>query len=354
MSPAYSYLYAEPAPEPKPDDEGQEVGAEGELYIIGRNINTGGFGVIRKLHSINQAGDRLVRAVKIVRKAIPGKGEMENEKAQLDFDHEVSIWRHLKHRHVLNLYAVYKTDFATFCVMDLNVGGTLFDLVQESRASSAENGGRRGLEPKLAKSYSYQLACALRYLHEDMRVCHRDVKMENCLIDMSGPKAKIDGGNLRLCDFGLADFLHNDQGMGENGMEQLEDFTSRPTQIPTTSSIIGTLQYASPKGLSVHRKLYETAGDVWAYGVLVYALCTGRLPFSHSFDSKVVEMIMQAAWDDTALINAAAGGNEVRDLVNGCLERDVDIRLTIGEALGSLWFEECREAAEEEPMSIWR
>ena len=177
-------------PEPKPDDEGQAIGFNNE-YIIGRKINQGGFGVVKEVHTLNESGDSQIRAVKIVRKSIPGKGELENERAQQELEHEVSIWRHLKHRHILELHAVYDTDFATFCVMDLNVGGTLFDRISISRGAAAENDGRRGLDPRLAKSYSYQLASALRYLHEDIRVCHRDVKLENCLIDMTVPDAQL-------------------------------------------------------------------------------------------------------------------------------------------------------------------
>jgi serine/threonine protein kinase len=237
---------------------------------------------VKEVHTINAAGDNTMRAVKIVRKNIPGRNDLENDKAQQELEHEVSIWRHLKHRHILDLHAVYDTDFATFCVMDLNVGGTLFDVVRKSRASASEKDGRKGLEPKIAKSYAYQLASALRYLHEDIRVCHRDVKLENCLIDMSGPNAETEGGNLRLCDFGLADFLHSETG-DDGGPELIgRRFQREPaTQNPTTSSVIGTLEYASPKGLSVNRKLFETAGDVWAFGVIVYALCTGELPFRH-------------------------------------------------------------------------
>lgn len=300
------------------------------------------------MHTIN-AGESIVRAVKIVRKSIPGRSELENEKVQQELEHEVSIWRHLKHRHILDLHAVYETDFATFCVMDLNVGGTLFDLVRISRTTASENDGRKGLEPKLARNYAYQLASALRYLHEDIRVCHRDVKLENCLVDMSGPNAATNGGNLRLCDFGLADFLHS-ESMDDAGPELIGRRFQRSdaSQVPTTSSVIGTLEYASPKGLSVNRKLFETAGDVWAFGVIVYALCTGELPFRHAMPSKTVEMIMQADWDDIALANAAAGGSEAKELVQGCLEKDVDLRLTIGEAIRSSWFDGCREALGEE------
>lgn len=362
VSPAFAYLSSwsrdgsgsEQAAEPKPDDEGQAIGLNNE-YIIGRKINQGGFGVVKEVHTLNEAGENLIRAVKIVRKSIPGKDELENEKAQQELEHEVSIWRHLKHRHILELHAVYDTDFATFCVMDLNIGGTLFDIVRRSRGSATENDGRRGLDPRLAKSYAYQLASALRYLHEDIRVCHRDVKLENCLVDMTVPNAGLDGGFLRLCDFGLADFLHSEGNIDYLMMEEFgspASISSGPNR--TTSSIIGTLEYASPKGLSVHRKLYETQGDVWAFGVVVYVLCTGELPFKHAMPSKTVDMIMRVHWDESALLHGAAGGSEVLELVQGCFEKDNELRLTMSEVLRSRWLEGCREAAEEEPNNVWQ
>lgn len=356
------------AAEPRADDEGQSIGLNNE-YIIGRQINQGGFGVVKEVHTINDAGERLIRAVKVVRKAIPGKDELQNDKAQQELEHEVSIWRHLKHRHVLELHAVYDTDYATFCVMDLNIGGTLFDIVRRARGSISgsisdqfqPHDGRRGLPSGIAKRYAYQLASALRYLHEDIRVCHRDVKLENCLVDMTVPNAEVDGGCLRLCDFGLADFLHSEELSSAAGDYVMMDPTPFPGGSPTlqqhyatTSSIIGTLEYASPKGLSAHRKLFETAGDVWAFGVIVYVLCTGELPFKHALPAKTVELIMAGEWDESALFDAAAGGPEVRELVRGCLDKDVDLRLTIGEALGSVWFEGCRELGEErEEEGVW-
>ncbi|KAK4541007.1 hypothetical protein LTR36_008376 [Oleoguttula mirabilis] len=353
ISPAHAFLSswsrdrdgisAEPAPEPKPDDEGQAIGTDNE-YIIGRTVNQGGFGVIKELHTISDSGGRVVRAVKIVRNAIPDKDAGDNEKAQQELEHEVSVWRHLDHRHILRLHTVFDTDFATFCVMDLNVGGTLFDVVRNARTNAGDNGGRKGLDPKLARSYAYQLACALRYLHEDIRVCHRDVKLENCLIDMSSPDAGAEGGILRLCDFGLADFLNSDAGMEDMSPDELGTILPpSESSYLTASSVIGTLEYASPRGLSVNRKLFETAGDVWAFGVIVYALCTGELPFRHPMPSKTVELILRADWDDNALKQAAAGSDAVIELVKGCLEKDIDRRLTIGEALKSTWFEGCRE-----------
>lgn len=368
-SPAHAFLSSwhrsevtsEPAPaEPKPDDEGQAIGLNNE-YIIGRTVNRGGFGVVKEVHSFNpRTGESIIRAVKIVRKQVQGHDEIANDKAQQELEHEVSVWRYLKHRNILSLHAVYDTEFATFCVMDLNIGGSLFDMVAKQRTIAANTGGSKGLDPKLAKRYAYQLACALRYLHEDIRVCHRDVKLENCLVDLSAPNADTEGGTLRLCDFGLADFLQGGS-MDEHTSEQLDDGTlGSPSangssgRLYTTSSVIGTLEYASPKGLTVNRKLFETAGDVWAFGVVVYALCTGDLPFRHAMPSKTVELIMHSDWDGDALRQAAAGSEAAIELVKGCLELEADIRWTVGDALRSPWFEGCVEQEDvERRASIW-
>ncbi|KAK5118911.1 hypothetical protein LTR62_000122 [Meristemomyces frigidus] len=353
ISPAQAFLgswtrdsiAAEPVAPPQADEEGQSFGMDPE-YVIGRLINTGGFGVIKEARTIYQ-GQELVRAVKIVRKQHIEGEDRESDKAQQALEHEVSVWRHLDHRHILKLHVTFETDFATFCVMDLNTGGTLFDTLRKARRDAAQNDGRKGLAPALARSYAYQLACALRYLHQDMRVCHRDVKLENCLIDSTNPyDPSIGAGTLRLCDFGLADFLNGDAGMDDFNPAPLsppgasESSEKESTTHIRASSIIGTLEYASPRGLSVDRKLFETAGDIWAYGVIVYALCTGELPFRHAMPSRTAEMILRADWDLDALKGAAAaGGMEVVELVGGCLERDVDVRITVGEVVAGKWFE---------------
>jgi serine/threonine protein kinase len=338
--------------EPKPDDEGQSIGMNNE-YIIGRTVARGGFGVVKEVHSFDpRTGENIIRAVKIVHKQAPGQDDDASDKIQQELEHEVSVWRHLKHNHILSLHAVYEMDYATFCVMDLNVGGSLFDLVAKQRTLAANSGCSKGLDSALARRYAYQLACALRYLHEDIRVCHRDVKLENCLVDTSGPNAATEGGNLRLCDFGLADFLSSGS-MDDQTSDQLDDDSMERAHLRTTSSVIGTLEYASPKGLTVNRKLFETAGDIWAFGVVVYALCTGDLPFRHAMPSKTIELIMHAEWDVDALRQASAGSEAAMELVRGCLELDIDLRWTIADVLRSPWFEGCVEETDDRRSSIW-
>jgi hypothetical protein len=62
---------------------------------------------------------------------------------------------------------------------------------------------------------------------------------------------------------------------------------------------------------------------------------------------------MHADWDGDALRQAAAGSEAVIDLIRGCLELDIDLRWTIGDALRSPWFEGCVEEVEVDQRSIW-
>ena len=341
-SPATAFLSkfavrSEPAPEP--DSEGQEVGE----YVLGRQLGFGGFSVVREAYTL-EGDERICRAVKIVRKQIIGRAEAENEQLQAEFEHEVGLWRCLAHRNILPLIEVYETNIATFCFTKLNTGGTLFDLVRVNR---------RGLSRDLSRRYAYQLASAIRYLHEDVRVVHRDIKLENCLIDVSDPEVARDGGNLLLCDFGLAEFVTHDVVRGSPDPYGSNSSRPPPRNIgpsESSTSIAGSLQYASPELIISPAGFLSSVVDVWAFGVVVYALLVGDLPFQHTFQPRVQMMILAGEWNTEALESAqgvAGYEDEVSELMCGCLDMQSEQRWTIGQVLSSRWLQGCQEMLEE-------
>ncbi|KAF2705836.1 serine/threonine-protein kinase-like protein DCLK1 [Pleomassaria siparia CBS 279.74] len=344
MSPAASFLAryktADNAPlkPTEPDDEGQGIGYHGE-YIIGKQIGFGGFSVVKEVTAIED-GNRIVHAVKIVRKQLGDKSELENENLQTQFDHEVEIWRFLRHPYILPLLRVYTTNFATFCITRLNKGGTLFDLVRETRKKK-----KNGLPAHLVKRYAYQLASAMRYLHNDVMIVHRDIKLENCLVDMTVPNAEVDGGDILLCDFGMADFAVSDQRDGP----EPHSIGMNPNIGPadTSTSVAGSLQYAAPELFDAPSSVFSTAADIWAFGVVVYALLTANLPFDEGFDAKTSMKIMKGDWDLDRIRNAPAAqeGNvqEIVDLMEGCLNLDTETRWTVGDILNCSWLQECSQ-----------
>lgn len=337
-SPASAFLsrFAQDEMLVAPDDEGQEVGE----YVLGRQVGFGGSSVVKEAFTI-EGGTRVCRAVKIVRKQVANKEDLENERFQADFEREVGLWRCLSHRHVLSLIAVHVTPFATFCFTQLSNGGTLFDLVRVNR---------QGLRGDLVRRYSYQLASAVRYLHEDMRVVHRDIKLENCLIHLSHGTTHQDGGDLLLCDFGLAEFEVNDHSRSLSDLYG-QYITSASLGLPiTNTSFVGSLEYASPELILGPPGFFSRVIDIWALGVVIYALRLGDLPFQHPLPSRVQQKILAGEWDAGALrqaIGAAGTEEEMVEVVHGCLTMRSEERWVISQVLDSRWLNGCPEMLDE-------
>ncbi|KAJ5082550.1 hypothetical protein N7532_011593 [Penicillium argentinense] len=321
-------------PVTQPDDEGQMVGTD---YVLGKQIGFGGFSVVKEAYKVEEYNEPKRLAVKIVKKHVAGRSEKENEDVQAEFDHEVRVWRYLSHPHVLTLDSVYETDFATFCFTKLAIGGTLFDLVRQNR---------KGLNTQLAKKYTYQLASAIRYLHEDARVVHRDIKLENCLLDpVEAPDGSI-SSNLVLCDFGMAEWMtiHN----GGDSPDPYDEVADRPPPSKWAP------QAPVPVGV-IHPSV-----DIWAFGVIVFTVIVGSRPFQDSFAPRIQANILSGTWNHDAVIGKVADEflrqdrRDALELVKGCLEMDVDKRWTIRDVLECAWLREVAQTAEENsPDSVW-
>ena len=341
MSPATAFLnrFAREEKTPEPDSEGQEVGE----YVLGKQVGFGGFSTVREAFTI-EGDEKICRAAKIVRKQLPGKEEAENDRLQAEFEHEVQLWRCLGHRNILPLIEVYDTNFATFCFTKLNTGGTLFDKVRANR---------NGLGRDLTRRYAYQLASAIRYLHEDVRIVHRDIKLENCLIDVSDPDTAKDGGNLLLCDFGLAEFIANDMRRDSPDPFQRETNGHVHHSISPSDaamSIAGSLQYASPELIMSPAGFLSPCVDVWAFGVVIYALLVGDLPFQHVFQPRVQMMILAGEWNVETLEKAqgvVGYEDEALEVMYGCLDMNSDARWSVAQVLGCRWLMGMQEMLEE-------
>jgi len=166
--------------------------------------------------------------------------------------------------------------------LELVTGGSLEERVYP------EKRGRRKLGVRMAQDYGKQILKGLEYLHANA-VVHRDLKPANVLIDNIGI--------IKLADFG-ASF---DMGaMSRNYSHQ---------------TTIGTPHYMAPE--VIIREKHTTASDVWSFGVMMFEMVTGHLPFESKNAPQLMMQLSQGKveieWPKEVL------PNHVRDLVEKCM-----------------------------------
>lgn len=275
-------------------------------YTLGPVIGAGGFSIIR-LATSSEGGNV---AVKIVRRTDL------SARARTRLDRETTIWRSLNHEHVLPLFSVTQTPHADYYVTLYCPAGTLFDILKRD--------GHPALPQDDAGMMFRQVVRGLRYLHEVAGVVHGDMKLENVLVDEMGV--------CRISDFGMARKIgeveesdaessesstrgtpatlprrsHGTQGplqkhlsLMRHGGPRHRGSTPLPssTSTPTRSREFpqGSLPYASPELLlspSSKPVSPNPAQDIWALGVMLYTLLTGRLPFMDSYDPRLQMKIL--------------------------------------------------------------
>ncbi|KAJ9629651.1 hypothetical protein H2203_002032 [Taxawa tesnikishii (nom. ined.)] len=321
-SPAAEFLssYSQYKKPSDPDEKGQTIGQD-KKYVLGTELGRGGFGLVREAYSLSDGGRSEKYAVKIVRKILPDKDESENDKFQEQIEREISIWRLLSHENILSLKEAIFTDFATFSVMEFVPGGTLHDLVAKTN-----NTEYQGLKPDVARLYTHQLACALRYLHNDIQITHRDIKPENCLID----RPLENGGCLKLTDFGLADFT---------GSEEASSSSTVLAEDEDENAVLGTPEYLAPEVIKFGKRL-DPAVDIWAFGASVHTMLMRRVPFKHELRSKQLDLVKAGKWDEDAMrqkLDGYDGVENVLELVKGCMTMDPQLRWNISNVLDCKW-----------------
>ncbi|MFK8112016.1 MAG: serine/threonine-protein kinase [Rubripirellula sp.] len=201
-------------------------------YITEKLLGKGGFGSVYLAHDAKL--DRYV-AIKSLH---PGK--FDNEQQRRKFLEELRSTARLNHPCIVTLYDVAEaSDGSLFAVMEYVDGEPLADRLRKSSLSVSA-----GIEVLV------QVAQALSYAHRQ-GFFHRDLKPANILVDQDGRP--------RVADFGLA--VHEDN------------------QRVRVGERAGTPPYMAPEQIRGETHRLDGRTDIWCFGVIMYEMLTGRLPF---------------------------------------------------------------------------
>ena len=254
-------------------------------YIIDKLIGEGGMGTVFRAR-VQDSGEQV--AIKQLKAACATPEQITR------FQREGTALSALNHPNIVALRDAVETDGQYYLVMDYVKGGDLAHLLQDGELST-----------KKILAMGIDLADALTRAHK-LGIVHRDLKPANVLI--------ADDGTLRLTDFGVAR-VTDSQTLTE------------------ADSIVGTIDYIAPEVFSGGENNVQS--DVWAFGVLLFEMLTGRRPFKGASVSETIMNITQQPVSDILDYRPDAPLDLI-DLIYRMLEKDPAARMTSVRYVGAI------------------
>ncbi|XP_021283782.1 serine/threonine-protein kinase SAPK2 [Herrania umbratica] len=259
-----------------------------ERYEIVKDIGSGNFGVAKL---VRDKWTKELFAVKFIE-----RGQKIDEHVR----REIMNHRSLKHPNIVRFKEVHLTPTHLAIVMEYAAGGELFERICNAGRFSEDE----------ARFFFQQLISGVSYCHS-MQICHRDLKLENTLLDGStAPRVKI-------CDFGYS---------------KSSVFHSQP------KSTVGTPAYVAPEVLS--KKEYDgKIADVWSCGVTLYVMLVGAYPFEDPDDPKnfrkTIGRILSVRYSIPDYVRVSM---ECKHLLSRIFAANPEKRITILEIKSHPWF----------------
>ncbi|KAL1763844.1 sperm motility kinase X-like, partial [Sigmodon hispidus] len=210
-----------------------------DYYIILRTLGKGTFAEVKLAYHLHT---QVQVAIKILDNINKNDDNTKNE---------IDIVKMLDHPNIIQLFHIISTKAHTYMVMEHAARGDLVSHIEKVGC----------LQEQQAQPIFNQIVCAVHYCHEK-GIAHRDIKLDNILLDGKG--------NIKLCDFGLAIRVASGQ---------------------RATGFCGTLEYCAPE-LFTGSEYDAKAADIWSVGVVLYTMVTACFPFKAKTYSDMKEKML--------------------------------------------------------------
>ncbi|XP_075709570.1 ribosomal protein S6 kinase alpha-1 [Rhinoderma darwinii] len=257
--------------------EGSEK-ADQSHFVLLKVLGQGSFGKVFLVRKITPPDNNQLYAMKVLKKATLKVRDRVRTKMERDILAEVN------HPFVVRLHYAFQTEGKLYLILDFLRGGDLFTRLSKEVMFTEED----------VKFYLAELALGLDHLHS-LGIIYRDLKPENILLD--------EEGHIKLTDFGLS--------------KEAIDHEKK------AYSFCGTVEYMAPE--VVNRQGHSHSADWWSYGVLMFEMLTGSLPFQGKDRKETMTLILKAKLGMPQFLSSEAQG-----LLRSLFKRNPTNRLGTG------------------------
>ena len=265
-----------------------------EHYEIVRKLGAGGSGVVYL------ANDTLLQrpvVLKILRAGMLSAQQMRSTVLR-----EARLASAIEHPNVCAIYEVGEAGDEGYIAMQYVPGKSLDQLIEHGMAT-----------PQLLLSVGIQIADGLQAAHA-LGIFHRDLKPQNVML--------TEGGLVKILDFGLARRLEPE----ESGFDPSKPALAKDASMAATYTARGgTIRYMSPEQFVTGQSSVQS--DVWALGVILYELASGRHPFARpdAEDFQAIRAIQFSNPTDLSEIDPTIP-TELKSVIATCLEKNPGAR----------------------------
>ena len=256
-------------------------------YILSEQISDGA-------HSQIYQGTHIPTGEKVAIKVLNKSRLKSDSNMFIKAKKEISIFKKMFHKNIIKLYEIMETLERIYLVMEFCDGGDLFNYILS----------KGHLTERQSCKFFHDIIEALSYLHSQ-QIAHRDIKLENILIDTLGKSISI-----KLIDFGISNNYKGD----------------------LLKTSCGTSAFAAPE-IYKGKKYDGLLCDIWSAGIVLYSMVFGYLPFSDENEQNNINNIVNGKYEipDEA-------DEDLKDLLSHIIEINPEKRFNLEQIKNHKWY----------------